>query len=149
MTTYFVLKAVHIAGVVLMLGNVTVTGFWAGFMYRRTKALGLPFKPVAQAILWTDWVFTLVGGTAITISGTAMILVGKIALWQSPWLLKGIAALSLSTLAWLIFLLPDQFRLERATDPAEIRRHFTRWNIVGWTSTALLFYALWCMVVKQ
>jgi hypothetical protein len=62
---------------------------------------------------------------------------------------KGIAALSLSTLSWLVVLLPDQWRLERTSDPVVIRRLFLRWSVVGWLSTALLFYAIWGMVTRR
>lgn len=148
MTTYLVLKALHVASAVLMLGNVTVTGFWALFLYRNWRSTGESFRPVARAILWTDLVFTLGGGAGLTISGVAMTMNASMPIMETPWLVRGIAALVLSTLTWLVFLLPDQWRLERATDPSEIRRLFRRWSIVGWTSTAVLFYALWCMVIK-
>lgn len=146
---YFTLKAVHIASVVLLLGNVTVTGYWAAHMYRWGRAHGAPFRPVARAILWTDLLFTLGGGAGIAITGTAMVLTTSIDFWHTPWLLKGVGALALSTLAWLVVLLPDQFKMERTTDADELRRLFRRWNVVGWGSTALLFYALWCMTTKR
>ena len=149
MTAYLAFKAIHVASAVLLLGNVTVTGFWAAFMYRHSRAAGEPFRPIAKAILWSDLIFTLGGGAALTLSGIAMIVSGSIPVMQNAWLVRGITALALSTLAWLAFLVPDQYRLERATDPAEVRRLFRRWNVIGWISTALLFYALWCMVTKQ
>ncbi len=98
----------HIAGAVLLIGNVTVTGFWAIFLYRQRAAV--PFRPVAWAILWTDLAFTLLGG-----------------------------------------LLPDQWRLERM-DPSDqhaLRRAFTRWTVVGWAATGVLFYGLWTMVTGR
>ena len=71
------------------------------------------------------------------------------AVLETPWLLRGIVALTLSTVAWLGVLLPDQLRLERSEDPAVIQRVFLRWSVVGWISTALLFYGLWAMVTKR
>ena len=58
-----VLRALHVAGAVLLLGNVTVTGFWATYLYRARAVL--PFGPVARAILWSDLLFTLLGGTLL------------------------------------------------------------------------------------
>ncbi|MBI2796429.1 MAG: DUF2269 family protein [Gemmatimonadetes bacterium] len=149
MNTYLVLKAIHVASAVLMVGNVTVTGAWAFLMYRHWRTTGASFRPVARAILWTDLLFTLAGGAGLTISGVLLARHLALPILGSPWLVRGIAALAVSTLAWLVVLLPDQWRLERATDPAEVRRLFRRWNLVGWTSTAVLYYAIWCMVRKD
>ncbi|MGE3526569.1 MAG: DUF2269 family protein, partial [Gemmatimonadales bacterium] len=54
------LKLIHVAGAVLLLGNVTVTGFWSLFLFFKREAV--PFRRVAQAILWADLVFTVLGG---------------------------------------------------------------------------------------
>lgn len=148
MNSYLVLKAVHVASAVLMVGNVTVTGVWALLLYRHWRTTGDSFRPIARAILWTDLFFTLGGGAALTISGVMLSMRASLPMLETPWLTRGIVALALSSLAWLVVLLPDQWRLERATDPAEIRRLFRRWSVVGWAATLLLFYALWCMVTK-
>lgn len=149
MVDYLVIKSLHLVGAVLLLGNVTVTGVWSYYLYRHWCDGTVPFRPIARAILWTDLAFTAGGGAALTVSGVWMILRMDYPVLATPWLLKGIVALSLSTLSWLAVLLPDQVRLERSDDPAVIRRLFRRWSMVGWASTALLFYALWVMVTKR
>ncbi|HMV33028.1 MAG: DUF2269 family protein [Gemmatimonadales bacterium] len=149
MVDYLVIKSLHLLGAVLLLGNVTVTGVWSFYLYRHWRDGTVPFRPIARAILWTDLAFTAGGGAALTVSGVWMILRMGYPVLQTPWLLKGIVALSLSTLSWLVVLLPDQVRLEKSDDPAVIRRLFQRWSVVGWASTALLFYALWVMVTKR
>lgn len=149
MVDYLVIKSLHLVGAVLLLGNVTVTGVWSYYLYRHWGDGTVPFRPIARAILWTDLAFTAGGGAALTVSGVWMILRMDYPVLATPWLLKGIVALSLSTLSWLAVLLPDQVRLERSDDPAVIRRLFRRWSVVGWASTALLFYALWVMVTKR
>lgn len=143
-----VLRAIHVAGAVLLLGNVTVTGFWAAYLYRRRRQI--PFRPVARAILWADLVFTVTGATMLVVSGILLIRVRGYTLAENPWLGHGIWALAASTALWLAFLLPDQWRLERAdpADDARLRRLFRRWSLVGWTATAVLFYGLWTMVSK-
>jgi uncharacterized membrane protein len=142
------LRVVHVAGAVLLLGNVTITGFWAAFLYRARKVI--PFRLVARAILWTDLAFTLVGGMMLVISGMLLMRARGFALATTPWLQQGIIALILSTGLWLGVLLPDQWRLERISpgDDATLRRVFLRWTVVGWIATALLFYGLWAMVSK-
>lgn len=142
------LRAIHVAGAVLLLGNVTVTGFWAVYLYRARKQV--PFRPVARAILWTDLVFTLTGAGMLVVSGVLLIRARGYTLTGNAWLRQGIWALAASTALWLVFLLPDQWRLERAdpADDAALRRIFRRWSALGWTATAFLFYGLWAMVYK-
>ena len=119
------------------------------FLYRRRSAV--PFRPVAQAILWTDVAFTLGGGVLLTVSGILLIRARGYVIAETPWLVHGIAALGASTLVWLAVLLPDQLRLERADpdDDAGLRRLFLRWTLVGWTATGILFYGLWTMVTGR
>ena len=99
-------RMLHVAGAVLLIGNVTVTGFWAMFLFRQRSAV--PFRPVARAILWTDLAFTLGGGIMLTISGILLIRARGYVIGQTPWLGQGIGALAASTLIWLAVLLPDQ-----------------------------------------
>jgi uncharacterized membrane protein len=144
-----IFRALHVTGAILLLGNVIVTGFWATLLYRERARV--PFRPVARAILWADVVFTLGGGALLTISGILLIRARGYPVLETPWLLRGIAALAVATVLWLALLLPDQWRLERAaaTDQAALRRLFVRWSAVGWTATGVLFYGLWCMVTKH
>ncbi len=141
-------RGLHVLGAVLLVGNVTVTGFWATFLYAQRSVV--PFRPVARAILWTDLVFTAAGAALLTFSGIQLVLAVGYPFWATPWLVRGVGALALSTLLWLVVLIPDQFRLERLRpeDSAGLRRVFLRWSVVGWVSTGLLFYGLWVMVTK-
>ena len=143
-----VLRLLHVVGAVLLLGNVTITGFWATYLYRVRRRV--PFHPVARAILWSDVVFTVVGGTMLTVSGILLALRRGYRVEETTWLLKGIVALGVATLLWIVVLVPVQLRLERvaADDDRELRRLFFRWSAVGWASTLLLFYGLWAMVTK-
>ena len=88
------LRALHLTGAVLLLGNVTVTGFWATFFYRARQRV--PFRPVARAILWTDLVFTLGGGTLLTVSGILLAMRRGYTLAEERWLLEGIGALAIA-----------------------------------------------------
>jgi uncharacterized membrane protein len=141
-------RLMHILGAVLLLGNVTVTGFWAAFLYGQRDAV--PFRPVARAILWTDLVFTVAGGVLLTFSGIHLVLARGYPFWGTPWLVKGVGSLAAATFLWLVVLIPDQFRLERLgpEDHPGLRRVFLRWSVVGWVSTAILFHGLWVMVRK-
>jgi uncharacterized membrane protein len=143
------LRVLHVTGAVLLLGNVTVTGFWAAYLYRFRARI--PFRPVARAIMWTDLVFTLGGGVLLTISGILLTVRLGLSVTDTPWLLKGVGSLVLATLIWLVVLLPYQIRLERVgpDDDRTLRRLFLGWCVVGWADTVLLFYGLWAMVSKR
>lgn len=142
------LRFVHVAAAVLLLGNVVVTGIWSIVLYRRRAVV--PFREVARVIMIADVVCTLGGGAALTISGILLTLRGGYRVMETPWLLHGIGALALATLLWLVVLLPDQLRMERHGDGDELqlRRWFWRWNLVGWLATAVLFGGLWSMVAR-
>ncbi len=142
------LRFLHVAGAVLLLGNVMVTGLWAALLWRARPAI--PFRRVARVILWADLIFTVVGGSALTISGIFLIQAQGLPWRALPWLQHGIGALALATLIWLFALLPDQIRLERLPegDPRYVRA-FWRWTIIGWVDTLILCYGLWVMVTKS
>lgn len=141
-------RALHVLGAVLLVGNVTVTGFWAAFLYARRDSV--PFRPVAKAILWTDLVFTAGGAALLVVSGIQLVLARRLPFWDTPWLVQGVGALAVATLVWLALLLPDQVRMARLAgqDADALRRVYWRWTILGWGSTAVLVFALWRMVAK-
>jgi len=146
--TYLVLKSLHIVAAVLMVGNVTVTGVWATFYFRWRK--DADFRLAARAILWTDLIFTFLGGAALTITGILMARQAGMPILDTPWIRRSALLLAISTLLWLTILLPDQWRMERL-DPSRdefLKVVFTRWSVVGWGSTVLLFVAMWSMVLK-
>lgn len=149
MDSYVVWKTLHVVSAVLLLGNVTVTGFWAYFLYRRRAEVG--FRAIARGIMLTDFIFTLVGGAGLTITGLLMVRAQQVPIFATPWLSRGVVLLGISTLLWLVLLLPDQLRMERVdqSDERAVRLLFTRWSIFGWASTVLLFIALWSMVTKR
>jgi len=144
-----ILRLLHVVGAVLLLGNVTVTGVWAAYLYRARDRV--PFQPVARAILWTDLIFTIGGGTLLTVSGILLVLRRGYAVAGTPWLLQGIVALGAATALWLGVLLPAQFQMERAGagDTEGLGRAFRRWSVVGWVATALLYYGLWAMAGRS
>jgi len=149
MDSYAVWKTLHVTSAVLIVGNVTVTGFWAYFLYRQRGAVG--FRAIARGIMLSDILFTVVGGAGLTITGILMVRAQQVSITDTPWLLRGVLMLAISTVVWLVSLLPDQLRMERLdqSDDLGMRRLFTRWSVLGWASTVLLFVALWSMVMKR
>ena len=142
-------KFLHILGVVLMVGNVITTGFWAHWaLSRREQALAIF---ASSAILKADLWLTITGGGLMIVPGIGLLHLLKLDVLKTPWLMNGIIALVVSTLVWLVFLLPDQFRMRRQAregDMEALRQTYKRWSILGWGATAPLIYAIWVMVVK-
>lgn len=142
------LRLVHVAGAVLLLGNVVVTGLWAGLLWRWRE--GLSYRVAARVILWADLCFTLVGGSALVTSGIFLALREGLAWRELPWLRHGIAAIGVATLVWLLVLLPEQLRMDRwSVDDPRYPRAFWRWTLVGWLDTLVLCFGLWAMVTKS
>ncbi len=149
MDSYQLWKTLHVTSAVLLVGNVTVTGFWAYFLYRQRR--DVEFRAIARGIMLSDFIFTLVGGAGLALTGIIMVRARQVSILDTPWLRRGVLLLAISTLVWLVSLLPDQVRMERLdqSDERGMRRLFIRWSLFGWASTALLFASLWSMVMKR
>lgn len=144
------LKTAHVLGAILFVGNVIVTGIWSGIFFRARQTHD--FERAARAIVVTDWGFTVGGGALLTTSGVLLALQRGLPLWGTPWIRQAIIALTVSTILWLVFLVPAQRAMVRhrrhlAGDEVLVG-HYTRWNVTGWLATVPLVYAVWCMVAK-
>ncbi len=142
-------KFIHVLGVVLMVGNVIVTGLWALWaMQTRNQAVAVF---ASQSIIRADWVLTFLGGAMITIAGIMLVQAHQLDWWQTRWLREGILATGLSTAVWMVALIPDQARMQRlstAGDVGALRKIFLRWSVLGWGATVLLLWALWVMITQ-
>ena len=148
------LKALHLLGAVLMLGNVIVTGFW-NFKAVRTRdprVIAFAQREVIAADIW----LTFGGGALLSVSGFLLAQAYGLNPWATPWITWGFGLLTLSTGLWAAVLMPCQSRMARlsrqaadgASLPPAFYRAFYCWNVVGWFATLLLVAALAVMVVK-
>jgi uncharacterized membrane protein len=151
---YKVFKSLHIIGVVLLLGNVIVTGLWK-ILADRTRLA--PTVAYAQRlVILTDWVFTGGGIALILIGGYGMAASAHLSLLHTRWLFWGQALFGLSALIWLFILLPVQAAQSRMAQrfaangeiPAvywELCRRWLRWGVLA---TVPLTIILCLMVLK-
>lgn len=149
MTLDALLKTAHVLGAMLFVGNVIVTGIWSAVFWRARHSHD--FHRAARAIVITDWWFTVGGGALLTTSGVTLALRRGLPLWGTPWIRLGLLALGVSTLLWLVVLVPAQRTMVRHrgdADDALFVRAYGRWNVWGWVATVPLVYAVWCMVAK-
>jgi uncharacterized membrane protein len=149
---YDVAKYLHITGIVLLMGNITVTAIWKFFADRdgRPEVLGFAQKLVT----YTDWSMTL-WGVALTMgSGYFMAFSAGYTL-NEGWLLWSQILFLLSGLIWLLVLVPiqvTQARLAKAFAPDDAGEQYRalsrRWLVWGLVATAPLVAATWLMVAK-
>jgi len=151
---YKVFKSLHIIGVVLLLGNVIVTGLWKS-LADRTRAA--PTVAYAQRlVILTDWIFTGGGIALILIGGYGMAGSAHLSLLHTRWLFSGQALFGLSSLIWLFILLPVQAAQSRlaqrfAVDgeiPAAYWESSRRWLRWGVLATVPLVIIVFLMVLK-
>jgi uncharacterized membrane protein len=144
------LKALHVLGAILFVGNVIVTGIWTAIFIRARHTHD--FRVAARAIVFTDWLFTVGGGALLTTTGVSLAIGRGYPVWGTPWIRQALVALTISTVMWLVLLVPAQRLMLREVsneaEEARLVRAYTRWNVAGWTATVPLLYAVWCMVAK-
>lgn len=149
---YEIAKFLHVTGVVMLMGNITVTAIWKFFADRdgRPEVLGFAQKLVT----YTDWSMTVWGVVLTMGGGYFMALAGGWALGEG-WLLWSQGLFVVAGLIWLLAIVPIQVRqarLARAFGEAGVTeayralsRQWLRWGLV---STVPLVVATWLMVVK-
>ncbi len=83
MAPYTAFKIVHMAGIVLFLGNIIVTGFWKVMADRTGNPAVIGFAQ--RLVTLTDWVFTL-GGAILVLTGVSgaiwVAILIPIQIWQ-------------------------------------------------------------------
>jgi len=151
---YTVLKTLHIFGVVLLLGNVIVTGLWKS-LADRTR-VGATVAYAQRLVILTDWIFTGGGIALIVIGGYAMAVSGHLSLLHTRWLFWGQVLFGLSAVIWLFVLLPVQAAQSRlaqrfAADceiPAAywvLSRRWLRWGVIATVPLAIIV----CLMVMK
>jgi uncharacterized membrane protein len=151
---YDVLKALHVIGVVILVGNVTITAYWKVLadMSRDPKIVAYAQRGVTLA----DFIFTLLGIVLIMIGGYGAAYVRGMSLLEPAWIVLGQILFGISGVIWLAVLVPLQIRQARAARkfadggemPASYLRDARLWLIWGIIATVPLVAAIYVMVVK-
>jgi uncharacterized membrane protein len=144
-------RFLHITGVVMLMGNITVTAIWKFFADRDGRPAVLAFAQ--KLVTYTDWAMTLWGVLLTMGGGYWMAWLGGHDL-ASGWMLWSQVLFVLSGLIWLARIVPiqiEQARLARSfgTDVGERYRALSRaWLGWGLISTIPLVTAMWLMISK-
>lgn len=150
---YMLAKFLHITGIVMLMGNITVTAIWKYFADRdgRPQVLGFAQKLVT----YTDWAMTVWGVILTMAGGYWLVVLGDYGLAE-PWLLWSQGLFVIAGLIWLLRIVPIQIRQHRAARdfaaggdvPDSYRRDSRAWIFWGLVSTVPLVAALWLMIAK-
>ena len=152
--SYAAFKLIHLLGIVLLIGNVTVTSIWKVFAERSGAPATVAFAQ--RLVTGTDWTLTLGGIVLTVVGGYGMLWVARWSPLAGAWLVWSQALFVLSGLIWLAVLLPIQirqarmaraFEAESALPPA-YRRLARLWLFWGVVATLPLLAAMWLMVAK-
>jgi uncharacterized membrane protein len=151
---YAWLKLLHVAAVVLFLGNIYTGLFWH-VQAMRTRDPKL-LAHTMEGIIRSDRLFTVPGVFLILAGGFAAAMVGKLPLLATPWILWSIVLFSVAGVVFMARVAPLQRRMlgvaragETGTfDWDEYQRLTRSWEI--WGAIALLtpIAALVLMVLK-
>jgi uncharacterized membrane protein len=154
MSTYLVLKTVHVLGAILLLGNIVVTGWWK-LMANRTGHPEIIAFAQRQVTL-TDFLFTAGGSILVFGTGIANVLLHDIPLLETGWLLWALIMFTVSGIVWGSILIPIQIKQAQAarefpTDeviPASYWRRERMWFGYGAIAIITPFISLALMVLK-
>ncbi|MEO1044226.1 MAG: DUF2269 domain-containing protein [Pseudomonadota bacterium] len=154
MTSYYIFKYLHIFGVVLLLGNVTVTAVWKVFADRSKDWRIIAF---GQAMVTgTDFGLTIPGIFLTMVGGYGLVWEAQYGLLEPEWLLWSQIMFVAAGLIWLGILVPVQIkqaRLARQFDgdhslTPEYRRLSRIWITWGLISFVPLMIAMYLMIAK-
>jgi uncharacterized membrane protein len=153
MAPYTAFKIVHMAGIVLFLGNIIVTGVWKAMADRTGNPAVIGFAQ--RLVTLTDWVFTFGGAMLVLAGGLGMAGAAGYDL-QSGWLFLGLSLFTASGVIWAVILIPVQIRQARLAHafesggevPAVYWRLNRHWYIWGILATVIPLANLYVMVAK-
>jgi uncharacterized membrane protein len=151
---YNLFKFIHVLGIVILVGNVTITAYW-----KVLADLSKDARIIAHAqrgVNFADWIFTLSGIVLIIVGGYGAALIKQLPLFSSFWLVAGQILFGISGVIWLGVLVPLQIRQGRAARqfsgggevPAAYWRDAKRWLVWGIIATVPLVAAVYVMVEK-
>ena len=140
---YIALKILHVAAVVIFLGNLVTGILWK--MHGDQTADPVIIRHTVAGLIRADRWFTIPGVVLILIGGFGAALIGGLPLLRTPWILAGIILFTISGFAYMGRVVPLQRQMlavarsgvESGTFDWDKYRALSRsWNV--WGSIALL-----------
>ena len=150
---YLVLKVVHVAAVVIFLGNITIGVFWKAIADRRRDAAVVAHT--IGGIIEADRYFTIPGVVTLIAAGIGTALVGQIPILGTGWVLWPLVLIVLSGLAFgplaraqRALLALAKGGLPTEADWAKYHALSQGWNVWGGIALVLPVVAFIIMILK-
>ena len=151
---YLLLKLLHIASVVVFLGNILTGLFWAAHA-NRSRDFPL-IASTFQGIIRSDRIFTTPAVVGILVSGVAAAVIAHMPLLRTGWILWPIVLFSISGAAFGMRVAPLQRRLaalagEQEDDNESWEQYeqlYRKWELWGLVAIVTPAAALVIMVLK-
>ena len=151
---YSYLKVLHVAAVIIFLGNILTGLFWMRFAVK-TRDLKI-INHTILGIIKSDRLFTIPGVILITTFGFSAAIVGSVPLIRTGWILWSIILFSISGIAFGYKVAPLQKKLLQLTikpsaenfDWQTFNKEFKSWEIWGLIALVTPVLAFIMMVLK-
>ena len=151
---YLIWKLIHVAAVVIFLGNIITGLFWAARAHKTRD-----FKSIAstfQGIIKSDRYFTLPGIIGIILAGVVAAIHGHWPLLGTGWILWSIILFSISGVIFSIYVAPLQKKIAKYADAADnsedswstYEKMYKQWEFWGFLATVTPVAAMVIMVLK-
>ncbi len=152
---YLFFKLVHVASVVMFLGNIVTGLFWHAHALRTGNARLI--QHAMDGIIRSDRWFTIPGVVLIVTTGILAAIRAGLPLLRTPWIFWSIVLFALSGVLFGVWVAPLQKRLRALAaaglepgtfDLAAYRRLALRWEIAGIAALLTPAGAFVLMVLK-
>jgi uncharacterized membrane protein len=152
---YLWLKLVHVAAVVIFLGNI-ITGLYWHARAARTRDARLVAHAM-EGIIRSDVIFTIPGVVLIIVSGIATALIGGHPILRTPWILWSLVLFSVSGILFVARVAPLQRQLQTIAEDGQrigsldwdrYSAVARRWEIWGGLALVTPLAALVLMILK-
>jgi uncharacterized membrane protein len=151
---YLIWKLIHIAAVVIFLGNIITGLFWAARAHK-TRDFG-SIASTFQGIIKSDRYFTLPGIIILTLAGIVAAIHGHWPILGTGWILWSIILFSISGVIFSVYVAPLQKKIAKYTDSAvnsegswnTHEKMYKQWEFLGFLATITPVTAMVIMVLK-
>ncbi len=152
--SYLLLKGLHIFGVIIFLGNITVTGWWKVMADRTRNPLIIAFAQ--RQVTLTDYVFTAGGVVLVLVTGIGNAMLHGMDYLSIHWLAWGFWLFVLSGVIWVAILIPVQIKQAKMARqfqsggaiPESYWRLGRIWLVFGTLATVIPLANIYWMVFK-
>ncbi|HET9333133.1 MAG TPA: DUF2269 family protein [Gemmatimonadota bacterium] len=152
--SYAAWKLLHVASVILFLGNITTGLFWAAHAHRSRdlRLIASTFEGISRSDRW----FTIPGVIGIVAGGVAAAVIGDLPILATGWIFWPIILFSISGIVFGVWVAPLQRRIVEVARAAEssakawdsYQALYRRWEMWGLLALITPAVAMAIMVLK-